>query len=87
MKYPTLTFYTSSTCGLCKEVKLELQRLHLRYPHRLQKIDIEADRALFAQYFDKIPVVQAGDEEISAPITAVQLENLLKKATNSSNRI
>lgn len=87
MKYPTLTFYTSPSCGLCKEVKLELQHLHLRYPHRLQKIDIDTDRTLFAQYFDKIPVVQVGDEELRAPITAVQLENLLKKATNSSNRI
>ena len=79
MKYPTVTLYTTRKCGLCDEVKLELQRLHLRYPHRLKEIDIEQDRELFAQYFLNVPVVKIGDEELVAPITAVQLETTLQK--------
>ena len=80
-----VTFYTSATCGLCKDVKLELQHLHLTYPHRLREINIEDDRTLHAQYFDKIPVVEVGEKQLMAPITAVQLEALLRSATNATH--
>ena len=63
---------------LCDEVKLELARLHLTYPHRLREVDIEQDRALHAKYLLEIPVVQIDDVVLKAPITAVQLETALR---------
>ncbi len=81
MKYPTVTLYTTPTCGLCAEVKLELARLHLTYPHRLIEVNIEQDRALHAKYLLEIPVVKIGDEVLKAPITAVQLATALQNHT------
>ena len=78
MKYPIVILYSTPSCGLCTEVKLELARLHLTWPHRLVEVDIEQDRALHTQYLLEIPVVEIGDVVLKAPITAVQLETALR---------
>ncbi len=78
MKYPLVTLYTKENCSLCEAVKLELARLYLTYPHRLQEVDITQDRALHAKYLVEIPVVHIGDVELKAPITAVQLKSALQ---------
>ncbi len=81
MKYPQVTLYSKENCGLCDEVKLELQHLHFTYPHRLLEVDIEQDPELFARYFLSIPVLKIGDVQLEAPITAVQLKTALQKAS------
>ena len=77
----TVTLFTKSGCGLCDEVKDKLETFQTSYPHQLQEVDITQDKALFAQYRYIIPVVQIGEQELTAPITAVQLQNALKNQT------
>jgi glutaredoxin len=74
----TVTLFTKAGCGLCDEVKDKLETLQSIYPHQLQEVDITQDDALFAKYRYIIPVVQIGEQELAAPITAVQLQNALK---------
>ena len=74
----TVILFTKVNCGLCDEVKEKLEVLQTTYPHRLQEVDITLDNTLFAKYRYTIPVVQIGTQELSAPITAVQLQNAFK---------
>jgi glutaredoxin len=76
----TVTLFTKADCGLCNEVKQKLDILQTSYPHRLREVDITHDRILFAKYRYAIPVVQIGEQELTAPITAVQLQTALKKS-------
>ena len=76
----TVTLFTKPGCGLCDEVKSSLEHLQSRYSHELLQIDIMQDEALFKQYRYTIPVVRIGEQELAAPITAVQLQNALQKA-------
>ncbi len=77
----TVTLFTKPGCGLCDEVKFSLEQLQVHYPHQLQEINITQDDALFNRYRYTIPVVQIGEQELAAPITAVQLQNALQKAS------
>lgn len=74
----TVTLFTKSGCGLCDEVKHSLELLQSRYPHQLQEVDITQEEALFQKYRYTIPVVQIGQVELAAPITAVQLQTALQ---------
>ena len=78
-----LILYTKAGCGLCSEVKRDLERLQPSFPHRLQEVDITQDDTLFQKYRFTIPVVQIGELELSAPITAVQLQTALQTATKT----
>jgi hypothetical protein len=77
----TVTLFMKAACGLCDEVKTSLAMLQPTYPHQLQEVDIMQDDALFKQYRYTIPVVQIGDQELAAPITAVQLQKALQAAS------
>ena len=77
----TVTLFTKPGCGLCDEVKFSLEQLQNNYPHQLLEVNITQDDALFNQYRYTIPVVQIGEQELAAPITAVQLQNALQKAS------
>lgn len=79
----TVTLYTKTGCGLCDEVKHSLLHLQPRFPHQLQEVDITKDEGLFQQYRYTIPVVQIGDVELAAPITAVQLQTALQTASST----
>jgi glutaredoxin len=78
----TVTLFTKAGCGLCDEVKASLEALRSIYPHQLIEVDITQDRSLFAQYHYTIPVVQIGLVELTAPITAVQLQQALQNDVN-----
>lgn len=77
----TVTLYTKDGCRLCDEVKESLNQLQPNLPHQLQEVDITRDNDLFQKYRYTIPVVQIGTVELVAPITAVQLQNVLQKIT------
>ena len=79
----SVTLYTKTGCGLCDEVKHSLTLLQNRFPHHLQAVDITRNETLFQKYRYTIPVVQIGEVELAAPITAVQLQNALKSATET----
>ena len=76
---PTVTLYTKPGCHLCEEVKDALINLQARYPHKLVEVDIREHQELFARYHLTIPVVQVGEVELEAPITAVQLAEILAR--------
>ena len=76
----TVTLFTKPGCSLCDKVKSSLEHLQPHYPHKLLEVNITQDDALFKQYRYTIPVVQIGEQELAAPITAVQLQNALQKA-------
>jgi len=77
----TVTLFTKAGCCLCDEVKTHLETLQNTYPHQLQEVDIVQDDVLFQQYRYTIPVIRIGEQELAAPITAVQLQNALQKAS------
>lgn len=80
----TVTLFTKPGCGLCDEVKAELDALRPAFPHQLSEIDITEDSELFDKYRYTIPVVQIGDIELRAPITAVQLQEALSQPSDQS---
>ena len=74
-----VTLFTKDGCHLCDEVEAELSQLQAAYPHRLRKVDITAEPALFERYRYTIPVVQIGDVELAAPISRAQLVERLER--------
>lgn len=82
----TVTLLTKADCGLCDEVKAILEELQAIYPHHLSEVDITQGAALFKQYRYTIPVVQMATMELTAPITAVQLQQALKNAAQEQSK-
>jgi glutaredoxin len=74
----TITLYTKENCSLCDIVEETLASLHALYPHELVKVDITADHDLYLKYRYTIPVITLGQTTLHAPITALQLANLLR---------
>ncbi|WP_420627503.1 glutaredoxin family protein [Candidatus Leptofilum sp.] len=74
----TITLFTKAGCGLCNEVKDNLELLRTSFPHQLLEVDISEDDGLFQKYRYTIPVVHIGEIELAAPITAVQLRTALQ---------
>lgn len=80
----TVTLFTKPGCGLCDEVKAELDALQPLFPHQLSQVDISQESALFDKYRYIIPVVQIGNVELMAPITAVQLQQTLAEISQQT---
>jgi glutaredoxin len=73
-----VTLYTKSDCGLCHEAEATLQRLRGKIRFDLEIVDIEADPAAYARYWDRIPVVAVDGEEVaSAPLDEQRLKAAL----------
>ena len=73
-----ITLYTKENCGLCDEVKVELDSLQAAYPHQLTEVDITQDTAVFETYKHIIPVVQIGNTALQAPISKQDLVSTLQ---------
>ncbi len=73
-----VTMFTKSNCSLCEDVRVVLDGLGKQFPLQLREVDITADEALFATYRYRIPVVQFGGVEMSAPIDAEKLRKALQ---------
>jgi hypothetical protein len=78
-----ITLYTKQGCGLCDDVKLELDGLAVRYPHRLHEVDISRVPELWERYRLVIPVVRIGEMELQAPISPQALISALDQASPS----
>lgn len=70
--------YTKPICGLCDDLKAELDALAPTYPHQLEEVNIESDPALFEQFRYIIPVLSFRDdagerERLQAPISRADL--------------
>ena len=59
-----VTLYGREGCHLCEEARLALERVRDEAPFRLVEIDIDTDDALHRAYFERIPVVLVGGEEL-----------------------
>ena len=73
-------------CHLCEEAEAELSRLAQRYPHRLERVDVEADAELLARYGERIPVLVVGGREYSAPLNGRAIEAALRDASTARPR-
>lgn len=58
--------YEKAGCGLCDEAYRALSRLRMDLPLELERVDIEADPALFQRYAVRIPVLARGADELDA---------------------
>lgn len=78
---PTVTLYTSNSCGLCDGARDELEALAPKLRFRLEVVSIESDPRLQSSYSTAVPVVAIGDDEIArAPIRRGTLEPRLVSA-------
>lgn len=59
-----LTLYTKPDCHLCVEARTALLQLGPELGFELREVDITTDEALHRVYFERIPVVALGEEEL-----------------------
>ena len=52
-----VVLYTKRGCGLCEEMKAEMQNAGVDELYTLEEVDIEKDADLFARYRYEIPVL------------------------------
>ena len=76
----TVTLYTSRDCKLCDGARADLDALQAEVPHRLVEIFVEDDPDLHRQYFDKVPVVEAGPYRKTYPFNRTELAVTLRAA-------
>ncbi len=60
-----LTVYVRNGCHLCEDMVAELRRLQAEYDFGLQTVDIDTDAALVARHGTRVPVLCAGEKELS----------------------
>jgi hypothetical protein len=65
----TVTLYTRTGCGLCKQAEDDLKALQTEIPHQLAILDIDSDPSLRENFALDIPVVEAGPFRLKAPFT------------------
>jgi glutaredoxin len=58
-----VTLFTKADCTLCDKAKVILERVGLFYPLEVETFDITTDEAVYAKYWDKIPVLHIDGEE------------------------
>jgi glutaredoxin len=59
-----LTLYSKPDCHLCVEARDALMGLRPELGFELREVDITTDEALHRAYFERIPVVTLGDQEL-----------------------
>jgi glutaredoxin len=60
-----VTLYSKPDCHLCVEARAALLDLGAELDFELREVDITSDDALHRAYFERIPVVALGEEELS----------------------
>ena len=76
----TVTLYMRPDCQLCKKAEEDLNALQELYPHRLVQIDIEKEE--LAEFVEKIPVIEIGPYQISAPFDQKAIQMTLGAASD-----
>lgn len=59
-----VTLYSKPDCHLCVQAREVLLRVQTDLAFELSERDITSDEALHRAYFERIPVVALGDEEL-----------------------
>ncbi|GAA0462866.1 glutaredoxin family protein [Alkalibacillus silvisoli] len=79
-KKPIVYFYTKNNCKLCEDVKQLLQILQLDYNFSIIEQNIYQYDELLEKYFLTIPVIKAGDVELTAEeISFATLDQFLQE--------
>ena len=76
-----ITFYYRPQCGLCREVEVPLMQYAKQYRVPVKHINIDEDKAAFALYWDKIPVIEiAGGPTFFEPISREILRRAIRES-------
>lgn len=67
-------------CPLCDKAEEELNALQEQFPHRLVLIDIEEEE--ISKFVDKIPVIEVGPYQITAPFDSKTIQMTLGAAND-----
>jgi glutaredoxin len=59
-----VTLYSKPDCHLCVEARAALSGLQAQFGFEIAEVDITNDERLHRAYFERIPVVALGDEEL-----------------------
>ncbi|MGA9286675.1 MAG: glutaredoxin family protein [Solirubrobacteraceae bacterium] len=59
-----LTLYSKPDCHLCVDARAALLGLRSELGFELREVDITTDEALHRAYFERIPVVALGEDEL-----------------------
>ena len=59
-----VTLYSKSGCHLCVDARAALLRVQVELGFELRERDITTDETLHRAYFERIPVVAVGGEEL-----------------------
>ena len=59
-----VTLYSKPDCHLCVEARAALLKVRAELEFELFELDITTDETLHRAYFERIPVVALGDEEL-----------------------
>jgi glutaredoxin len=59
-----VTLYSKHDCHLCVDARTALLRLQPELRFELHEVDITTDETLHRAYFERIPVVTLGGEEL-----------------------
>jgi hypothetical protein len=87
---PDLLLYSRADCGLCDEARDLLRALlheRARNGHpapTLTEVDIASDHDLERALFDRIPVVELGDQRLELATSAAKLRRLLGDVLDGS---
>ena len=58
-----VVLYTKPGCGLCEEMKQQIDEASCSELYTLEEVDIEEDAELYAQYKFEIPILYINDVE------------------------
>jgi len=61
---PTVTVYSRPNCGLCDELKQQLEALRADAEFEWREVDIDQDADLRRRYNDAVPVVAVDGVEV-----------------------
>ena len=61
-----IRLFEKADCGLCAEAYRALTRVRHSVPIEIERVDIEADPALFQRYAIRIPVLAVAGRELDA---------------------
>jgi hypothetical protein len=76
-----IRFYHRPQCGLCREIEAPLLRYAAEFGAQVVHVDIDEDRAAYARYWDKIPVIEIeGHATLYEPITPEALHAAIRRA-------
>ena len=90
---PDLVLYTRPGCSLCDEAReaigvvlADRKARGLTVP-RVEERDIEADPELHRRYFDRIPVIELGNQRVELVVTVGKVRRLLNEVFGTAPSI